>query len=603
MANIVAQSFHNSVAETVISEIQNNSARYYYYFGNTTPAPPTPETPINSLEYISKTKNNMIMLLQVGASDVSYVIPRINWAPNTRYEKYESSKVGIQTNFYVLSSNFNVYKCIDNGLSGNLSTVEPLNSDIDIIDTGDGYKWKFMYNVPLSLRNKFLSDLYIPVSNSIKNAFYSSGSIESVVISNNGAGYVQASTSITITGDGAGASMTPVVSSGQIVGVTINNPGVGYTYAIVTVNSPVATTVATIYPNISPGNLLNQQSVIENLAVPGTVDSYTIVDSGEGYLDPPVLVLNGDGSDAVLDVIMDGSGGVSMIEVLNRGKNYSFLELTPAGECTRPCVVKANISPPYGHGRDAIKELYANSLMFYGNMAGTKVSGFDITNDYQQFGLIKNVRTLAYNLNLIESSKKNHYVILTPDTVSGLTAGVSVLDDGLGHMFDVTAVLYSSVYKPDLTLTNAIEVKPQGNYIPVIGTTYSDGANSYVADGVLNNILFNEKTSSLCFIVEGDHNVVDFPVDTIVLNPDNKKFLVVAHGTNNRMMLQKLNGGVITVGDVFIKESDNSKTFNIITSTEPTADFRSGDILTIDNRESFYQSAQQAVSTRTVIKF
>lgn len=466
MSSIVAQSFHNNVAESVMNEIQNNTARYYYYFGNTKPAPVTVETPINSPEYIAATHNNMIMLLRVNSSDVSYVVPRVNWSSGVRYNKYESSKVGTQSNFYVLTDEFNVYKCIDNNAEGVVSTVKPTGTDIDIIRTADGYAWKFMYNVPLSLRNKFLSDIYLPVSNALRNRFYGSGEIDSVTILEPGAGYIQASTTISITGDGVNAALSPVVSGGRIISVTIDNPGTGYTYATITVNSPTATTVAKLAASLIDGSISSQQAIIENLATPGTIDSISIISAGSGYTVAPSVSIVGDGVDATAVAhIVDGA--LSYIEVTNPGINYTYANVTLTGAGTG-AYASANVSPVFGHGRDAVKELYASNLMFYGNMAGTSVAGFDITNDYQQFGLIKNVRSTTFDMSLLDQTTKNRYLLNTPpeSDLTDLVPGTTIVTDGVKR-FDVISVTYN------LAGNGIVEVSPKGSYVPEVGDIYS----------------------------------------------------------------------------------------------------------------------------------
>ena len=101
-------------------------------------------------------------------------------------------------NFYVLTSEYNVYKCIDNN-SNAVSTYMPSGTSPDVFETGDGYKWKFMYSIPVSLRNRFLSSTYMPVSTALKAQFYSNGQINNIAIENGGSGYNSATTTAVIT--------------------------------------------------------------------------------------------------------------------------------------------------------------------------------------------------------------------------------------------------------------------------------------------------------------------------------------------------------------------------------------------------------------------
>ena len=99
---------------------------------------------------------------KITSSDVSIVIPRRNWTTGTTYDYYRhdygrrvTGGTSTQTadsgatnlfdaTYYVVSSAYNVYKCLDNN-SGAASTVEPTGTSTSILTTGDGYKWKYMY--------------------------------------------------------------------------------------------------------------------------------------------------------------------------------------------------------------------------------------------------------------------------------------------------------------------------------------------------------------------------------------------------------------------------------------------------------------------------
>jgi hypothetical protein len=101
--------------------------------------------------------------------------------------------------FYVVTDEFNVYKCLDNN-NNSPSTFKPLGTTVDPVTFPDGYMWKFLFNVPVALRNKFLTDDYIPVVTALRNQFYSNGNIQTVRIDQAGANYT--SGAITVQGDG-----------------------------------------------------------------------------------------------------------------------------------------------------------------------------------------------------------------------------------------------------------------------------------------------------------------------------------------------------------------------------------------------------------------
>ena len=123
-------------------------------------------------------------------------------------------------NFYVMTDDYNVYKCLDNNLNAT-STVKPSGTAVTPITTSDGYIWKYMYNVPINLRNKFLNDQQIPVVSALTNQFYSNGTVDSVIINNKGSGYTTAT--LTVTGDGYRVE-DPIF----VTGVTVSNAGSNY---------------------------------------------------------------------------------------------------------------------------------------------------------------------------------------------------------------------------------------------------------------------------------------------------------------------------------------------------------------------------------------
>lgn len=137
------------------------------------------------------------------------------------------------TNCYALTDDFNVYKCLDNN-NGALSTYKPVGTVVDPVIMPDGYMWKYLYSIPIALRNKFLTDVYMPVVNSIRGQFYSGGEILNVRIDNQGQNYTFAN--ISVAGDGYRAS-DPVLIDHMV----ISNGGTGYSGgATMTIDPPIS---------------------------------------------------------------------------------------------------------------------------------------------------------------------------------------------------------------------------------------------------------------------------------------------------------------------------------------------------------------------------
>jgi hypothetical protein len=267
--------------------------------------------------------------------------------------------------FYVMTEDFNVYKCLDNN-NNSRSTVKPLGTSVTPIETADGYRWKYMYNVPINLRNKFLSDTQIPVVSALTNQFYSNGSLDSIIINNKGSGYTNAT--ITVTGDGY-RSEDPTF----LTGVVVNAGGTGYSTPTLTIGDPVSDASSFIsgatvflsqrifntnfdfYEVVTPGTLSSSEpthrtGTIQNgsaalrfvgtrakgsitvssgavtaVNLTGAVKEVDLVTGGSGYTTAPVVTFSGGGgSGAVGTAKMNtATGTVLYVIITNPGDNYT----------------------------------------------------------------------------------------------------------------------------------------------------------------------------------------------------------------------------------------------------------------------------------------
>ena len=148
-----------------------------------------------------------------GAGTGAFAVGIVSHSPNG-FSKLEDSL------FYVMTDEYNVYKCLDNNNEGQ-SIQKPIGTQIAPITLSDGYIWKYMYNVPIALRQKFLTEDQIPVITALSQQFYSAGGIESVNIENRGVEYTAAT--LTVSGDGYIES-DPVYLSN----ISYTNNGTGY---------------------------------------------------------------------------------------------------------------------------------------------------------------------------------------------------------------------------------------------------------------------------------------------------------------------------------------------------------------------------------------
>jgi hypothetical protein len=118
---------------------------------------------------------------------------------------------------------------------------------------------------------------------------------------------------------------------------------------------------------------------------------------------------------------------------------------------------------------------------------------------------------------------------------------------------------------------------------------------------------FDSTIGSTCYgaTASGDFNRYDFPDDTMlyVYNPEHagKRFLVVSSDVDG-LLLQSLDNFPLTT-EIILKTLDATKSFSCNTITQPNMDRMSGDILYVDNRDSFLKTDEQSINLRTIIKF
>lgn len=195
--------------------------------------------------------NETVFAKQILEPNFSLVIRRINWEEKVFTQWNDKDPLIAEKDFYCLTSSNHVYKCISNN-KGAKSTIEPNLVNTVPFQTADGYVWRYMFSVNSDDLLKFLTPNWIPVKEiytskvGYENQYASqvaavSGTVDRIDVVQGGSKY-SSGTTVTIEGDGTGATASPTIhpTTGAITSIEVTNPGKDYTWANVIIKDTQA---------------------------------------------------------------------------------------------------------------------------------------------------------------------------------------------------------------------------------------------------------------------------------------------------------------------------------------------------------------------------
>ncbi len=363
----------------------------------------TPATPNDHLDDLGELRAQLTGMKKVTASDLSNVVPRYTWTSGNSYHAWKSNDASIfDKAFYIVTSEFKVYKCIKAG--GGASSIQPTQTLTDPTAESDGYTWKYMYTIGVADSTKFLTNAYMPVKTISLSA-------EAVI-----AATTSSSTTVTLT-----ASNLNI-----LVGMTVSGTGISGTPTVSARNGNVLTLSAA--QSLTAGNrltfafandaaaesnltesdfaqYLNQKASRDSSTAAG-IEHITVTAGGTGYTNGTHEFAAGSSGARFVTITGDGTGAtatatvanntVTGITITNKGTNYTVADIVIAGQGGSDATAEATLAPKAGHGVDPVSELGGFFSSLNVQLDGADGSG-DITvgNDFRQISLIKEPR--VYN--------------------------------------------------------------------------------------------------------------------------------------------------------------------------------------------------------------
>jgi len=352
----------------------------------------TPFTPEDHLDDEGEARANLIGMKKVAASDLSHVIPRYTWTSGNSYVAWDSDDGSIfDKAFYIVTSEFKVYKCIKAG--GGASSIQPTQTLTDPQTESDGYIWKYMYTIGVADAEKFLTNSYMPVKTVSLSA-------EGVV-----AATTSSSTTVVLTGVNLDITVGMTVSGTNISGTPTVSARTGNTLTLSTAQSLTASDILTFafasdadaetsLTEADFAQYLNQKASRDSTTAAG-IERIEVTAGGTGYTSAPTVTITGDGAGATATATV-AAGVVTAITVTGKGTNYSVADITFSGGGGSDAGARAVLSPKAGHGVDPKSELGGFFMSLNVQLDGADGNG-DLTvgNDFRQIMLIKNPK--VYN--------------------------------------------------------------------------------------------------------------------------------------------------------------------------------------------------------------
>jgi len=621
---------HKTLSESVFNELFSGRGNFYYFIGKVIDwsNPSTPPTPDESRNIEHDTRNRIINLKKITTGDLSLIIPRRNWSSGTIYDQFDlnisatnpatSGATTLKTSlFYVLSSNFQVYKVISNN-DGAASTVEPSGNDLGIISTGDGYKWKFMYTIPLALRSRFLTDTFMPVQKSVLNSFYSDGQINSVTVDSKGSGYkgiaaVNLVANVHFTDAASNSSsnvpnIEPVINetTGAIEDVLITFAGSNVAGGNIVLHDFTGTGT-NLFPNTTiTGPDGTQTTVISNKAnfLPffsnGKLKQVAILDPGKDYTRnaQTTVTVSGDGIGAKIEPFINDAGEVEDAIIAERGSGYTFAVLNVESDTG----TGANLSVSFSTG-----DLDTSQSQVELSAIDGALENFNVVSGGTGFNALPSVSIIG------DGTGAN----VTPVITNNVITSITINEAGSGYTF-ANVVVTAATGSPGTDANIPEELFADSlMFFSTIADEKVHGItidNDFRQFGILKDPeIFGTRNSfantsgSPTFLATFD-TITDGSSDVakdVVLNlktDTTRKFVVVqTNSSSKQLALTNLNNHTLTTSDILVTPDSNEFTVSSI-NNQPDINKFSGDLLFIDNRTAVTFTDDQLLTFRTILR-
>lgn len=558
MAKVVTENFRLESANEFFDSFQQSTGNCYYIMGssivNETTAPKD-DTITNTQKSKRDFQNRVVFGNKIDSDNVRYMFDIKPWSEGVVYDAYDDTQDMSNKNFYVTvltgdlnSANYNVFKCIRNN-SGAVSTTAPTVTQSDAqfeTISGDGYVWKYMFDIVASEYILFGTSKYLPWLRNASVINAAKDGVSDIIIENVDTGAF----SDYLFGDVTTNSLTPTNGVINSVARDTNYDDDPVFTLEVTSTQDVKTTDNAYqgmyilidgkpYDIINSGyDTVSAQSNKALIYIKTSADIQGDVGQSSTCQIVPKIIISpptrSGGEQAVAYAILDYQGTIKSINFVTKGSKYDSVAAsvsTPPAfdEQVKGAHVRAIASPKGGHGSNAPHELFMSRIATVSTFYSDANSEIPATNVYSKVGLIKNPTFKTFATNEVTPGVQYKVLNLGAGTSAqwNIIGGTTGQDYEIGTTFTADSpsisVAGGLVEVLPVTFDNRVKINITGT-IPVtdlaagfIVTQVIDSTQTVT--GIVHEVTYGDNTTQIYLVdVDGNHNA-KFKGSETVVNP------------------------------------------------------------------------------------
>ena len=587
MSAIITEKFRQHNADQFVESFTETSNSTYYLFvgkataytsattGGSDSSPPAPADATGDTEFYAW--DSMLAAKNVTSADVSYAVPRRNWANGDTYDMYDDDISSSSTTtsgasnlydstFYFMTSDYRVYKVLENKGNTAWTTAEP-TSEAAPPFTESGYKIKYMFKLTTTQVQNFLTPDFIPLSITPEtNNARTDGALDVIKVTTAG---------LSLVGGNAWAATADRI----VVNVPIRGDGTGGLCKV---------TIGGVSGNAD-----------------GTITACAVTTAGSGYTHGTVLPVD----------IREQH------DIQNTGaSNVLTFTSDPAFEVI--------IGPDGGHGSNPAKELGGHFCLTDVKLQQTEGFDFSVVNDFRQIGIVRNPYSYGTTSNFTGSTCRQTYAVILASN-----SGTFTVDEKIFQTIAPAAIANSAGMAIDsedstkiIVTTAAVHKLTSGQMIKVTGGSWATNATGHLGTHhitTINTTSFSYNvTASIApsgAFTKGSCAYTTFQPQGIVVEWDaTNKILFYVQNVYDNQGTDSTYKQNIPFGDNGTIEGDTSEatgvpdtanngTYNntvfVAGYTNPELQPDSGDIIYIENRKPISRASDQTEDVKLVVEF